>query len=78
MSEKRSVTVEDLGVGFAVTCDTCPVITVLRALGLPVMHCAQGIFTNMQGAVPTGTCRFCEDMEDGPLVVCGYKEADLA
>lgn len=61
MTALRTVELHEGDAGiFGITCSTCPLKVHTDALGQKPPTCINGIITNMQGAVPLGTCKHYE------------------
>ena len=78
---KMNVKVAVSGNGFwSITCQECPLLPHLKALGQKSRPCASGMSTNVQGAIPLQHCEhYVKDSaatDDGKTVTveCGHKE----
>lgn len=61
MSIRRTVELHEGEAGiFGIDCSTCPLKVHTDALGQKAPDCVHGIITNMQGAIPMGTCKYYE------------------
>jgi hypothetical protein len=77
MSTRRTVVLSEGDAGiFSIECQECPLKLHTDALGQKAPSCVHGIITNMQGAIPLGTCKHYEKdsivVEGKTLVIlCG-------